>query len=555
MPSANPPAPGLADAGATVRQVLLTLGAELVELVIAPAGLDAQVRDVAIHDPLDDVGARPGDLVLMVGLRGERAAAAVRAAGERGASAVAVRMSAFDNGDPLRAAASAGGAALLAVAPQARWEQVSTLVRGVVASARANVERGEGTALGDLFSLAQTIAAVTGGIVSIEDPAYRVLAYSRSTDDVDELRRLSILGQQGPEPYLKKLREWGVYTSLREAEQVVQVQPRPELGIRRRMAVGIHAGAEYLGTIWVQQGASEFEPDAAGALLGAARVAALHLIRRRSAAVGEPRLRENLLRRLLDGQVDGASVAADIGADPRLPAVVVAFALHAEAGAGAGAAAGDASAAELRHDQLAHLVSIHSAAYRRAALVTTVGARVYALLPELPAATASETALGLAREVVAAAHQRLRVRVRAGLGRPTSGFGQVPASRREADRVLDALARETEPTSVATFDDVRARVLLDDVLDLLAEHPRIRDERIDALVAYDARRGTDYAATLLTYLDAFGDVAAAARAAHVHPNTLRYRIRRASQIAGIDLDDAGQRLVAALQLRLGERAR
>ena len=36
----------------------------------------------------------------------------------------------------------------------------------------------------------------------------------------------------------------------------------------------------------------------------------------------------------------------------------------------------------------------------------------------------------------------------------------------------------------------------------------------------------------------------------MHPNTLRQRIRRACEMAGLDLDDPAQRLVATIQLRL-----
>jgi DNA-binding PucR family transcriptional regulator len=36
----------------------------------------------------------------------------------------------------------------------------------------------------------------------------------------------------------------------------------------------------------------------------------------------------------------------------------------------------------------------------------------------------------------------------------------------------------------------------------------------------------------------------------VHPNTLRYRLRRAEQLTGLDLSRPDQRLLAMLQLRL-----
>jgi len=42
----------------------------------------------------------------------------------------------------------------------------------------------------------------------------------------------------------------------------------------------------------------------------------------------------------------------------------------------------------------------------------------------------------------------------------------------------------------------------------------------------------------------------AAAELHVHPNTLRYRIRRAEQLTGLDLRSPEQRLLAMLQLRL-----
>jgi DNA-binding PucR family transcriptional regulator len=43
-------------------------------------------------------------------------------------------------------------------------------------------------------------------------------------------------------------------------------------------------------------------------------------------------------------------------------------------------------------------------------------------------------------------------------------------------------------------------------------------------------------------------VRAAARRLTVHPNTLRYRVRRATAIAGLHLDDPRARLVHHLQL-------
>ncbi|MGW6396078.1 helix-turn-helix domain-containing protein [Streptomyces sp. NPDC055103] len=52
------------------------------------------------------------------------------------------------------------------------------------------------------------------------------------------------------------------------------------------------------------------------------------------------------------------------------------------------------------------------------------------------------------------------------------------------------------------------------------------------------------------YLDGFGGVSRPAETLDVHRHTLRYRVRKAVALSGIDIDDPDQRLVAMLQLRL-----
>lgn len=518
----------------SLQQVLIALGDPLVEVQVAPKGLDVDVLDVVIMDPDDTPDVRPGDLALVVGARGRAALPLIKAAGAGGAAAVAVKV---DGPVPvLRQAATDAGVALLAVRPDVRWEHLEALVRGVLTRPASNDPGDNGEVLGDLFALAQTIAALTGGIVSIEDTASRVLAYSRSTDEVDELRRLSILGRQGPEPYLKMLREWGVYQLLRSGEEVVRIDARPELGIRRRIAIGVHAGSQPLGTIWVQEGDTPLAEQAERALLGAARVTSLHLVRRRNEPTAA--FRENLLASLLDGRMDAPTVAGQIGADPRKPAAVVVFALLAEDPRVREPA--DRTQVELRRVEMTGLISVHAAAYRRSALVTQIGSRTYVLLPDLPPGA---QLLALTREIVGAARKHIGPGVRAAVGSTMPTLDEAQVSRQEADRVLDAIGRDLD-AEVATLADVRSQVLISETLALLAENPRVRDPRVTRLDGV-------LAGSLLAYLDAFGDVRAAAATLHVHPNTLRYRMRKATEVSGLDLDDPLQRLFAQLQLRLG----
>ena len=509
----------------TLRHLLAAVGEPLVEVLAAPAGLDVPITGLAIVDPDDEPDEHRGSLVLVVGARGRDAQRLVRAAASAGAAVVAVKVA--GSGAALRDVALDAGVALLAVPSDVRWERLESLAAGVLVA-------GESAGPDDLFALAQTIALLTHGIVCIEDTASRVLAYSRSDGDdaqIDELRRLSILGWQGPADYLRHLREWGVFDRLRSSEDVVHVDEHAELGVRRRLAIGIHAGPRPLGAIWVQEGAQPFSPRAEDVLVGAARVAAGHLVRRRRSA---PTWHRDLVEGLLDGRASPDLVAGTFGLDEHAPALVVGFAVRA----------GEGVTRELSVAELTDVVAVHAAGYRRTALTAGHGDAVYAVLPDVP--DGSDPALrAMCAEVVAVTRRRTGVRVQAGLGGGTSGLAGAPGSRAEADRVLAAMPIGVD---VAAFDDLRAEVLLGQTLSVLRGRPDLRDPAVDALVAYDREHGGDLAGSVLAWLDALGDFRVAAERLTVHPNTLRYRVRRAVAVAGLRLADPRARLVHHLHL-------
>lgn len=562
-------------AGVPLRELLLALGEPVLDVAAAPEGLDVRVDNVVILDPEDRTEVGPGDLVLLVGVRGAAARRLVRTVARQRAAAVAVKAGTSADEDlppspgrgrprpggdvlmPLRTEARESGIALLAVRPQVRWEKLQALCQGIVDNARLIAGEDLDEADSDLFSMAQTIARLTGGLVSIEDSASRVLAYSSSAE-VDELRRLSVLGRRGPESYLALLREWGVFTRLRSGEEVVRIDEHPELGIRRRLAVGIHAGSRPLGSIWVQEGSRPLAEHAEEALLGAARATALHMIRRRAQTSAGLRLREDLLSSLLEGRIDADALAGTVEVRPERAALVVAFARAGKEDT----QKADRSERELNRRRLVDLVSVHAAAYRRGSLVTELGGRVYALLPDLARgrqgwAGTEQGVVSLAGRTVAAARDALGLAVRAAVGSPAERLGDVPDSRAEADRVLDAMDREPEEggREVATISDVRSQVLVGETLAHLRADPSLRDPRVTRLVEYDRTGNSELVRSLLAYLEAFGDARAAAERLHVHPNTLRYRVRRAASVSGIDLGDPGERLFTQLQLLLEQRER
>ena len=118
------------------------------------------------------------------------------------------------------------------------------------------------------------------------------------------------------------------------------------------------------------------------------------------------------------------------------------------------------------------------------------------------------------------------------------------------DRVFDSAARHPGAIGqVSSLDEARTTVLLDEIVSQVAGQPRLVDPRVRQLRDEEPM----LANTLQAYLDGFGDIAAVAQRLHVHPNTVRYRVRRIEKLLSTSLDDPDDRLVLALGLRATER--
>ncbi|MEU0839049.1 helix-turn-helix domain-containing protein [Streptomyces sp. NPDC005962] len=513
----------------TLGDILAVLGEPTLRpLDPAPAGLTAPVTEVLLYDAHAALPSRaPGALLLAVGVRAEAAGPLVREAAAAGMAGVVVRGAA----GPVAEAAECG-TALLAVDEDAAWHHVHLLLAQAIGARPSPA--GEGAALGDLFSLAGAVAAAVGGATVIEDPRQSVLAYSTvSGQPVDEARRQGILGRQVPD----SPENTEQYRVLFAARGPVRLAALGE-GELPRLAVAVRAGGETLGSLWVVDDGT-LAPDAEAQLAQGASTAALLLLRARAAAELSRHLTGDLLRRLLDGTADPATAAQRLGLTPGVPLRVAAFALDSAA------SAPDGEQAALRLLDLVRLQC--EARYGRQACVLVDGV-VYALLPVAGerGGAAGERQRRFAEDIVRRAGQALRAPVRAGLGEVVPDPAELPGSREDADLVLRVLRPDE---TVAAVSEVRARAVLFRLAGLLGERRELAAGAWREVLAYDADHATDYARTLVCWLDAGCDMARAAKLLAVHPNTCRYRLRQVRSQLGIDLDDPDERLVLWLQLR------
>lgn len=530
-PEAEPPA------RLTLAGCLDILGPIVLRPLVAPRGVDIPIAEVVIAGAGDPVPPTDSGLLLLAGTHPGSVSALrmLERAQGMGYAAVVLRADGTDAVDVLLPEAERLGVALLETPAETPWRHLSDLITAAV-SIGSVTDADVGGEAADLFGLANSIAGSVGGAITIEDPQGRVLAYSSLPDQaVDQRRRESILGRRSPdrpenaEEFRRVIRARGRAVRFDFDDPVIEAS---------RIAVAVQAGNEAVAVIFAIDLDPPLGPEAPARLEEAARLTALHVLRGRAQQNPQRWAQAEALRSLLDSVGSPDNVVERLGEVVRRACVVVAVgAVHR------------APAVPLTMTRVPEVVAVQARAWHESSVTTTIGSTVYALVPVTVQSAGTGTVLRrFAEEMVGSVRRSTGETVRVAFGPIADLVDDVLLSRRVADRVLAAMDG-TERT-VAMVEDVRSRVVLREI----AERDHFMLEYyggpVDQVLEHDRDHGTDYGATLLAYLEAFGKTDVAARQLVVHENTMRYRIRRLDEMFGLTLEDPDDRLLAWLQLRV-----
>ncbi|MBU2698885.1 PucR family transcriptional regulator [Pimelobacter sp. 30-1] len=527
---------------ASLGRVLDDLGDTLLELVHGDPEHEGDIGGVIIHDPDDEPIYPIGALVLAVGASSDSLATLVRDLGRHHAVGVVVRAPVAVTPE-ISAAVEESGVALLGLRRGATWTQLNALLRSVLAEGDVGVSEKEslgGIPSGDLFAVANAVAALIDAPVTIEDRSSRVLAFSGRQDEADASRVETVIGRQVPERYTRRLTERGVFRELYRQDLPVVVNPEG-MGsghAMQRVAIAVRAGDEVLGSIWAAMD-GELTAERSAAFQDSAKLVALHLLRVRAGADAQRRLQADLVATTLEGASGSRDALARLGLAGKT-LTVLAAALRVDEG--------DRREQALAADwqRLTDAFSVHLSAAVSSAAVARVGSAVYALVPL--GGDAEERAVRLANDFCDRVGVGLPMVV--AVGPPADNITSLILSRASADRVLHVLRDGRTGRRVARLSDVQTQSLLLELRDLAVARGDRPAGPIACLLEYDESHDSGLIETLKAWLDAFGDVTAAASVLFIHPNTLRYRLRRLADVSGMDLDDPEDRFEAMVQLRI-----
>jgi purine catabolism regulator len=442
--------------------------------------------------------------------------------------AVGRYVDAFSSGE--RAAADRIGLPLVEIPFEVPFARVTEeLHRAVMAEPYRVIDRAEqihhalmraASREATLDDLARILCPLIGRSVTFEDPAGKLLAHCSIDDRADAVRRETLERAQTPPTMLAALEAAGLDRRLRASEKPIRVAAMAEIGLAARVACPIRLGAELVGVVWILEGDEPLAELDHRAAEYAALVAAVHVAHQRELASLEASLGYASVLSLLESESDPTPEAQErvrlLGFDPER-AYRVAIALLPE----------DMPLGRegfLRRDRVAARARDFLKKHGAERLVSVVLNRVPLLLPEGVALDAILNALGdPALSVVA--------------GRVYRGFAGARRSYREALSLIGHRNRK----AACNFDDV----LVPRVIGGDAEARRTFMH--DLLAPLLARRGGVGLAQAVLGLARTGfRMRDTAQSLGIHPNTLRYRLNRASEILNVQFDEPETRF--ALQL-------
>ena len=376
----------------------------------------------------------------------------------------------------------------------------------------------------DVFAFCNHVAWQAGGPVLLHDSAWGVVAYSTLNQTLDEGRRSIILRREVPDSAAESevldtaSREFEAGSPSFAIDAVPGVQARRVVAPIRLLGVQV-------GSLWIAESAGPLHPDAHDIAEHAAKEASLYFQLR-----DDQRRREadRFARMLLEGNQEELLLAQYLGVPAASSARVVAV-WHGDG--------------DLRDQarEVAHVLAGHQSVEH---VRHEVDDRVYLVFFDRSGSAEhlSASVRAFSREMAATADRLL-----VGAGRTTTRLGQVPLSKADADRVITYLQR-TPGERAGSVNTLRSQIALMRLVEILDGQFEPLPEPLRGLRSLEPEDRLDAVRTLDAYFDQLGNVSQAARQAHVHPNTFRYRLAKVADLLGVDLDDRDTRLILEIEL-------
>jgi len=390
----------------------------------------------------------------------------------------------------------------------------------------------------DFFDEVDSLARLTGGPIVIEDVDFRVLAYSTVPGQIDdEARRAAILKRRTPERWLRWMNESGLREQLRNADGPVHLD-LPWLTETARHIQPIKHAGQIVGYLWIMCDAKQLNEQTIRIVREYSERLSPDLAERSRRLSGNPGGRA--LSQFFAGLLPGGQLARLLDVDEQdSEVVVVAVEAMETSRSAAPIALSDRGGAQ-------RALTLYAQLQLPNALVALEHNTLFVLVAA--PSIADRMLDGALDGIVAQLRGVLGAGVIAAAGGVHTGLGDAPESRFEAQQALHALRARGGDSACGRFEALRYDIALQAALDAVEACGPAVTQIMGQLGASGSARDKQLR-TLTCYFDAAGDIRSAARELRVHPNTLRYRLRRIEETAGLSLSQPKTRLALELVVR------
>lgn len=389
-----------------------------------------------------------------------------------------------------------------------------------------------------LEELADAISEVLECSVTIEDANHKLLAYSFHHTDSDPARISTIVGRRVPDKIIRTLWRDGIFQQIMKSERPVRIASIPEIGLGDRVAIAIRKDKDILGYIWIAEEKEQLDERGMNHLLQASRAATAKLLQLRMKHLKVEQGYQDFFWQLLSGQFKTEREVRDMERkyQLQLPALFSVNVLQFAS-----------EITESTYQQLRYMITT---TLDKRIILHIINNDQLILLEDM-----SPNRLSAHANVFTLLAEPMRHRfglapVMGGCGLAYDNYAKVEQSYQEALTVIQLKQKFPQALHAAYhYADLGFYRTLPILLKEKKEHA-YPHHGLQKLEQYDHKNNANLLPTLRAYLEHNSNMKLAADALHIHENTLSYRLRRISEVSGIDLNSMDEKVTCYLEMKL-----
>lgn len=397
---------------------------------------------------------------------------------------------------------------------------------------------------GSLQTICRELATATGNPVSIKTAYHEVVAFY-DVGSPDAARRRTNEAGRVPNDILMALRGANLPSRLQREVGAFRFGPLPAIDYHSRVMAPIRTESALWGYISIAESTRQLGMLYLPAVEAAANCAALIVWKNRALEQRAREQQSQYIGDLLFAEQEQEILAARalmLGYELTEKHSAVVFEWPSRSARPSDRAATPTDA-QLR--EVARFVDTHLVAQGTRSLVFSipVGHRVVCLWPS----SAGDPCAGAAAVMARLGDLPGFDQMRAGVGDPVGPTGSGDTLSRSYRRAMLACRLTPPDVAVATYGALGlARIVVENLDDEELQH--MAEHHLRAIEEYDKARNGDLLPTLETYFACGRSFARTAARLVVHLNTVKYRLRRCSEVSGFDLEDPATALNVEIAL-------